>query len=182
MSAQHEQGQTIVVNALQSLSLNEMDLLFLASVANLEGRTLDEPQRAAKQAYRSALGRASVGAGHGSIAGCADIPDLGQIMVITSLRRLSDEDLHLLISGAKALEEGRPVSESEAVALQASRRERERLCEMAGLGSTEKHPLNAGSNRGIDFKPEPGHRPGLQTLLEAWPVHDLRTLATGENL
>jgi hypothetical protein len=48
------------------------------------------------------------------------------------------------VSGMEAQEEGRPVSASEATALQTCQREQERLCEMAGLSSTQAHPVKDG--------------------------------------
>ena len=133
LSARHQLDPKIAGSALFSLSLDEMDLLLQASVAVLEGRALTEPQRAARQAYRLALERKCMGAGRRSTTGIADLPEFGRILTAATVLRLSNEDLNLVVSGMEAQEEGRPVSASEAAALQPCQREQERLCEMAGL-------------------------------------------------
>ena len=108
----------------------------LASVADSQGRTLTEPQGAARQAYRLALQEECLRAGHRFTAGVGDMPALYSIMVATNLRRLSAKDLSLVAGGLEAEQESRPVSPCEAAALQTIRCDWERLREMVAVGST----------------------------------------------
>ena len=130
-----EQDEAIFGRALQRLSLTEMELLVLASVADRESRGLTEPQMAAKQAYRLALRTECLVAGRCSTAGFADTPALGRIMSAANLCRLSTENLKLCISGLHAQQEGRPVNAEEAAAFQICEGGWGRLCEMAGVSS-----------------------------------------------
>ena len=132
MTAQHGQDNAIVASALQRLSVEEMELLLLAFVADREGRGLSEPQATAMQAYRSALRRECLGAGRRSTAGFEDRPARRQIMATANFRRLSFEELQFLRSGLQAQQEGRAVSTCEAAALQSYQCGWERLCAMAG--------------------------------------------------
>jgi hypothetical protein len=135
-AVQHQQDEAIVVSALHQLSMKEIELLILASVADRASHALTESECAARQSYRLALRRECLWAGRRSTEGFEETPALRQVIVIAHARRLSDEDLKLVVSGLHAQQEGRAVSTDEAAALQTCQFEWERLCEMAGFSST----------------------------------------------
>jgi hypothetical protein len=131
-----KQDEAIAVGVFYRLSLEEIDLLLLASVSDREGRSLTEPQMAAKQAYHLALRTECLGAGRRSTAGLEDLPPLDQMIDQASLRRLSFEDLKLLSNGLRAQHEGCAVSVDEAAAIQTYQYEREHLYALAGFRTT----------------------------------------------
>jgi hypothetical protein len=136
MAEQQKQDDAIAVGAMHRLSLEEAELLLLASVAHREGRSLTEPQMAAKQAYHLAIQRGCLGAGRRSTWGFEDIPSLDGLIVRASLLRLSRAELELVRNGILAQQEGRPVSAEEAATLQIWTNEWERLCELTGFSRT----------------------------------------------
>lgn len=144
-AVQHQQDEAIVKQVLHKLSPQEMELLILASVADREGRALTELEWAARQAYRLALLQECVVAGRRPTEGLEAPSALHQILVSAHLGRLSREDLVLVSSGLQAQQEGRPVSTSEAAALQTFQCEWERLIEMAGL--TKRNVPQPGEER-----------------------------------
>jgi hypothetical protein len=137
MAGWDKQDEAIGPGVFHRLSREEIDLLLLASVADREGRSLTEPQMAAKLAYYLALRTECLRSGRRFTARLEALPPLDRMINQASLSLLSFEDVKLISSGLRAQHEGRAVSAVEAAAIQTGQNERERLYALAGFRSTK---------------------------------------------
>ena len=137
-SALRQARQAMADQALETLSLQDLELLISAFGGDREGRALTQGESAARQAYGSALESQSQRNRLRWPTRLERIPNLDTIhtaIIIVLGRHCSDEELELAVAGSRAQQQGRTPTERELVALQATAAQGQRLCHRAGFQS-----------------------------------------------
>jgi len=131
LSVRDKAREETIKEALHRISLEELDLLIDAMLALRQGRELTEREAAAKQAYTSALETRCVCRGL-TVRG---ILDVSKLIAEAVIRKVSDQDLDLLISGGNAVRQGPEPTAAELAAFARWRATKEAQYRRAGFGS-----------------------------------------------